>query len=170
MSGETNAQSQARSPLVSGETNAQSQARSPLILPENQETQKTPMVLSIVKSKLESRESPCYQTPSEFVSDIRLIFRNCAAFNEADTEVATAGRNLERFFEEQLKLLYPERIFPKVKSEVISSVTPPVSPPPPTTPDEESSQHAKHQRRCSETQELCTPAQLSSPKGEEEAV
>ncbi|XP_036825052.1 transcription intermediary factor 1-alpha isoform X1 [Oncorhynchus mykiss] len=146
------------------------EARSPLILPENQETQKTPMVLSIVKSKLESRESPCYQTPSEFVSDIRLIFRNCAAFNEADTEVATAGRNLERFFEEQLKLLYPERIFPKVKSEVISSVTPPVSPPPPTTPDEESSQHAKHQRRCSETQELCTPAQLSSPKGEEEAV
>ncbi|XP_031689075.1 E3 ubiquitin-protein ligase TRIM33 isoform X2 [Oncorhynchus kisutch] len=146
------------------------EARSPLILPENQETQKTPMVLSIVKSKLESRQSPCYQTPSEFVSDIRLIFRNCAAFNEADTEVATAGRNLERFFEEQLKFLYPERIFPKVKSEVISSVTPPVSPPPPTTPDEESSQHAKHQRRCSETQELCTPAQLSSPKGEEEAV
>ncbi|XP_055778612.1 transcription intermediary factor 1-alpha-like [Salvelinus fontinalis] len=141
-------------------------------MPENQETPKTPMVLSIVKRKLESRQSPCYQTPSEVVSDIRLIFRNCAAFNEADTEVATAGRNLERFFEEQLKFLYPERIFPKVKSEVISSVTPPVSPPPPTTPDEESSQHAKHQRRCSETQELCTPtpAQLSSPKGEEEAV
>ncbi|XP_038854656.1 E3 ubiquitin-protein ligase TRIM33-like [Salvelinus namaycush] len=147
------------------------EARSPLIMPENQETPKTPMVLSIVKSKLESKQSPCYQTPSEVVSDIRLIFRNCAAFNEADTEVATAGRNLERFFEEQLKFLYPERIFPKVKSEVISSVTPPVSPPPPTTPDE-SSQHAKHQRRCSETQELCTPtpAQLSSPKGEEEAV
>uniref|UniRef100_A0A4W5QX52 RING-type E3 ubiquitin transferase n=1 Tax=Hucho hucho TaxID=62062 RepID=A0A4W5QX52_9TELE len=148
------------------------EARSPLIMPENQETPKTPMVLSIVKSKLESRQSPCYQTPSEFVSDIRLIFRNCAAFNEADTEVATAGRNLERFFEEQLKFLYPERMFPKVKSEVISPVTPPVSPPPPTTPDEESSQHAKHQRRCSETQEVCTPtpAQLSSPKGEEEAV
>uniref|UniRef100_A0A673X600 RING-type E3 ubiquitin transferase n=1 Tax=Salmo trutta TaxID=8032 RepID=A0A673X600_SALTR len=148
------------------------EARSPLIMPENQESPKTPMVLSIVKSKLESRQSPCYQTPSEFVSDIRLIFRNCAAFNEADTEVATAGRNLERFFEEQLKFLYPERMFPKVKSEVISPVTPPVSPPPPTTTDEESSQHAKHQRRCSETQELCTPipAQLSSPKGEEEAV
>ncbi|CAB1331530.1 unnamed protein product, partial [Coregonus sp. 'balchen'] len=166
VSGETNAQSQARSPLVSGETNAQSQARSPLIMPENQQTPKTPMVLSIVKSKLESRQSPCYQTPAEFVSDIRLIFRNIAAFNE----VATAGRNLERFFEEQLKFLYPERMFPEVKSEVISPVTPPVSPPPPTTPDEESSQHAKHQRRCSETQEVCTPtpAQLNSPKGEEE--
>ncbi|KAK6309174.1 hypothetical protein J4Q44_G00206370 [Coregonus suidteri] len=148
------------------------EARSPLIMPENQQTPKTPMVLSIVKSKLESRQSPCYQTPAEFVSDIRLIFRNIAAFNEADTEVATAGRNLERFFEEQLKFLYPERMFPEVKSEVISPVTPPVSPPPPTTPDEESSQHAKHQRRCSETQEVCTPtpAQLNSPKGEEETV
>uniref|UniRef100_A0A6Q2XAA2 RING-type E3 ubiquitin transferase n=1 Tax=Esox lucius TaxID=8010 RepID=A0A6Q2XAA2_ESOLU len=144
------------------------EARPPLILPENQETTTTPMDLSIVKSKLESKQSPCYCSPAEFVSDIRLIFRNCAAFNEADTEVATAGRKLERFFEEQLKILYPQRTFPEVKSEIISPVTTPVSPQHPKASDEESSQHAKRQRRCSESQDVCsgTPA-LSSPKGEE---
>ncbi|KAL0195310.1 hypothetical protein M9458_008882, partial [Cirrhinus mrigala] len=53
------------------------------------------------------------------------------------------GANLESYFEEQLKLLYPERIFPGVKEESIASVCPddksPLSKTPPqdTSPAEE---------------------------------
>ncbi|KAJ7997918.1 hypothetical protein DPEC_G00217160 [Dallia pectoralis] len=145
------------------------EARPPLISPENQETTAMPTNLSTVKSKLESKLSPVYCTPAEFVSDVRLIFQNCAVFNKTDTEVATAGRSLESFFEEQLKGLFPQWTTPEVKSEVISSVTPPISPPHPAASDEESSQHAKSQRMCSEAHGDCsrTPAPLSSPKGEE---
>uniref|UniRef100_A0A8C7QHC9 RING-type E3 ubiquitin transferase n=1 Tax=Oncorhynchus mykiss TaxID=8022 RepID=A0A8C7QHC9_ONCMY len=79
---------------------------SPLSIPEYKELIETPMDLSIVKSRLESKESPRYCSAEEFVKDVRLIFRNCA-----DTEVGGAGLSLEEYFEEQLKLLYQDRSF-----------------------------------------------------------
>ncbi|KAM3870162.1 transcription intermediary factor 1-alpha-like [Diretmus argenteus] len=100
---------------------------SPLILAENGQTIKTAMDLSTVKRRLEAKQSLCYQSPAEFISDIRLIFRNCAVLNEADTEVAMAGRKLEKLFEEQLRIIYPDQTFPEIKMEVISPATPPVS-------------------------------------------
>ncbi|KAL0968015.1 hypothetical protein UPYG_G00261100 [Umbra pygmaea] len=131
--------------MYCSELSAHFQQFGTVLMPENQKTVSTPMDLTIVKSKLESQQSPCYRSTAEFVSDIRLIFRNCAGFSEVNTEVATAGRDLEKFFEEQLKILYPQRTFPEVKSEVIRPVTPPICPPPPKASDEERPQHAKRQ-------------------------
>nr|XP_046234354.1 transcription intermediary factor 1-alpha isoform X2 [Scatophagus argus] len=80
---------------------------------------KTPMDLSIVKRKLESKskESECYSGPEGFVADIRLIFFNCAKYYKATSEVGSAGLYLEDYFEEQLKQVYPERVFPGGREE-----------------------------------------------------
>ncbi|XP_039647086.1 transcription intermediary factor 1-alpha isoform X2 [Perca fluviatilis] len=80
---------------------------------------KTPMDLSIVKKKLESKsqEGECYSSPDEFVADVRLIFFNCAKYYKATSEVGSAGLYLEDYFEEQLKLVYPDRVFPGGREE-----------------------------------------------------
>lgn len=80
---------------------------------------KTPMDLSIVKKRLEAKstDSECYSTPEDFVSDIRLIFSNCAKYYKATSEVGSAGLYLEDYFEEQLKLVYPDRVFPGGREE-----------------------------------------------------
>ncbi|XP_041752666.2 transcription intermediary factor 1-alpha isoform X2 [Coregonus clupeaformis] len=90
---------------------------SPSSIPEYKELIETPMDLSIVKSRLESKESPRYCSAEEFVKDVRLIFRNCAKYYQADTEVGGAGLSLEEYFEEQLKLLYQDRNFPGGREE-----------------------------------------------------
>uniref|UniRef100_UPI0037E93283 transcription intermediary factor 1-alpha isoform X2 n=1 Tax=Semicossyphus pulcher TaxID=241346 RepID=UPI0037E93283 len=80
---------------------------------------KTPMDLSVVKKKLESklREGECYSSPQEFVADIRLIFTNCAKYYKATSEVGSAGLYLEDYFEDQLKQVYPDRLFPGGREE-----------------------------------------------------
>ncbi|KAJ8269819.1 hypothetical protein COCON_G00124260 [Conger conger] len=83
------------------------------VMPEYYEVIGTPMDLSMVKGKLESQQSAGYASVEEFVDDVRLIFSNCAQFNEAETEVAAAGKNLERYFEEQLKVAFPDHTFPQ---------------------------------------------------------
>lgn len=40
------------------------------------------MDLSTVKKKLQKKHSQHYQTPEDFVADVRLIFKNCEKFNE----------------------------------------------------------------------------------------
>ncbi|NXV97992.1 TIF1A factor, partial [Calonectris borealis] len=88
------------------------------------------MDLSTIKKRLEVTNS-FYTKPEDFVADFRLIFQNCAEFNEVrkvdtlsgfvglvafrktpDSEVADAGMKLEAYFEELLRNLYPERKFP----------------------------------------------------------
>lgn len=72
------------------------------------------MDLSTIKKRLQ--EDYCmYTKPEDFVADFRLIFQNCAEFNEPDSEVANAGIKLESYFEELLKNLYPEKRFPKLE-------------------------------------------------------
>ncbi|KAM9845696.1 transcription intermediary factor 1-alpha [Aulostomus maculatus] len=80
---------------------------------------KTPMDLSVVKGKLQSKadKGECYIDPEGFVADIRLIFSNCAKYYKATSEVGSAGLYLEDYFEEQLKLLYPDKIFPGGREE-----------------------------------------------------
>uniref|UniRef100_A0A8C7JHU3 RING-type E3 ubiquitin transferase n=1 Tax=Oncorhynchus kisutch TaxID=8019 RepID=A0A8C7JHU3_ONCKI len=70
---------------------------------------KKPMDLTLVKQKLQLKHVQHYQSPKEFVSDVRLVFSNCAKYNEmsriiqvydeekqsnvqADSEVAEAGK------------------------------------------------------------------------------
>ncbi|XP_075795636.1 transcription intermediary factor 1-alpha isoform X3 [Pelodiscus sinensis] len=83
----------------------------PPTVPDYYKIIKKPMDLSTIKKRLQVNH-PLYMTPEDFVADFRLIFQNCAEFNEPDSEVADAGMKLEAYFEELLKTLYPEREFP----------------------------------------------------------
>ncbi|XP_074123910.1 transcription intermediary factor 1-alpha isoform X2 [Sminthopsis crassicaudata] len=84
----------------------------PSTVPDYYKIIKNPMDLSTIKKKLQV-DSPVYTKPEDFVADFRLIFENCAEFNEPDSEVASAGIKLESYFEDLLKNLYPEKKFPK---------------------------------------------------------
>ncbi|KAL8222384.1 UNVERIFIED_CONTAM: Transcription intermediary factor 1-alpha [Gekko kuhli] len=70
-----------------------------------------PMDLSTIKNRLQVHH-PLYRKPEDVVADFRLIFQNCAEFNEPDSEVANAGTKLEAYFEELLKNIYADKIFP----------------------------------------------------------
>ncbi|XP_062317024.1 transcription intermediary factor 1-alpha-like isoform X1 [Osmerus eperlanus] len=148
-------------PLVSGDT-GRIQHRQ--VMPEDTGAVKAHMNLATVKNRLESPSSPDYHSPAEFVSDIRLIFRNPVAHQEPGSEVATAARKLERLFEEQLKVVFPERTFPEVKSEVTGPVTPPVSPPSPPG----LALTSEPLSRCSEPRGAASP--ISTPREEKEAA
>ncbi|XP_049636944.1 tripartite motif-containing protein 66 [Suncus etruscus] len=78
---------------------------------------KRPMDLSIIRRKLQKKDPAHYTTPEEVVSDVRLMFWNCAKFNYPDSEVAEAGRCLEVFFEGWLKDIYPEKQFAQPRQE-----------------------------------------------------
>lgn len=51
-------------------------------MPEYNEIIKTPMDLSVVRTKLDVKQNPSYKRPDDFVADIRLIFKNCAKFHK----------------------------------------------------------------------------------------
>ncbi|XP_040612580.1 tripartite motif-containing protein 66 isoform X1 [Mesocricetus auratus] len=78
---------------------------------------KRPMDLSIIRRKLQKKDPAHYTTPEEVVSDVRLMFWNCAKFNYPDSEVAEAGRCLEVFFEGWLKEIYPDKSFAQPRQE-----------------------------------------------------
>ncbi|XP_012877006.1 PREDICTED: transcription intermediary factor 1-alpha [Dipodomys ordii] len=86
----------------------------PLTVPDYYRIIKNPMDLSTIKKRLQE-DYYMYTKPEDFVADFRLIFQNCAEFNEPDSEVASAGIKLESYFEELLKNLYPEKRFPKLE-------------------------------------------------------
>ncbi|XP_053465300.1 transcription intermediary factor 1-alpha isoform X2 [Nycticebus coucang] len=86
----------------------------PLTVPDYYKIIKNPMDLSTIKKRLQEDYS-LYSRPEDFVADFRLIFHNCAEFNEPDSEVANAGIKLENYFEELLKNLYPEKRFPQLE-------------------------------------------------------
>uniref|UniRef100_UPI0037E987BC tripartite motif-containing protein 66 n=1 Tax=Semicossyphus pulcher TaxID=241346 RepID=UPI0037E987BC len=72
---------------------------------------KRPMDLSVIRAKLNMRNSRHYNSADQFVADVYLMFRNCAKFNYPDSEVAQAGRSLESFFTSKLKEVFQERVF-----------------------------------------------------------
>ncbi|XP_009903422.2 tripartite motif-containing protein 66 [Dryobates pubescens] len=78
---------------------------------------KRPMDLSIIRNKLQKKSKSHYSAPEELVTDVRLMFWNCAKFNYPDSEVAEAGRCLDVFFEGKLKEIYPDRNFPSMQQE-----------------------------------------------------
>lgn len=83
----------------------------PNSVPDYYKIIKNPMDLSRVKMKLQKKHSQHYQMPKSFVADVRLIFKNCEKFNEADSEVAQAGKALESYFEAKLQEVYSDRTF-----------------------------------------------------------
>uniref|UniRef100_A0A668AXI8 RING-type E3 ubiquitin transferase n=1 Tax=Myripristis murdjan TaxID=586833 RepID=A0A668AXI8_9TELE len=74
---------------------------------------KQPMDLKKVKRKLQVRSSQHYQTTQDFVSDVRLVFKNCAKYNEAGSEMATSGKAVSVYFEEKLLEMFPGQSFPE---------------------------------------------------------
>lgn len=42
---------------------------------------KRPMDLSVIRAKLNKRNTRHYNSPDQFVADVYLMFRNCAKFN-----------------------------------------------------------------------------------------
>ncbi|XP_040193378.1 E3 ubiquitin-protein ligase TRIM33 isoform X3 [Rana temporaria] len=83
----------------------------PLTIPNYYKIIKKPMDLSTVKKKLQKKHTQHYQTPEDFVADVRLIFKNCERFNENDSEVAQAGKAVLLYFEDKLPEIYPDRTF-----------------------------------------------------------
>uniref|UniRef100_A0A8C8ST26 RING-type E3 ubiquitin transferase n=1 Tax=Pelusios castaneus TaxID=367368 RepID=A0A8C8ST26_9SAUR len=83
----------------------------PASIPNYYKIIKKPMDLSTVKKKLQKKHSQHYQNPDDFVADVRLIFKNCERFNEADSEVAQAGKAVALYFEDKLTEIYPDRTF-----------------------------------------------------------
>uniref|UniRef100_A0A3P8SK29 E3 ubiquitin-protein ligase TRIM33 n=1 Tax=Amphiprion percula TaxID=161767 RepID=A0A3P8SK29_AMPPE len=74
---------------------------------------KQPMDLKRVKKKLQLRSSQYYQSTLEFVSDMRLVFKNCAKYNEVGSEMAISGKAVSLYFEEKLQEMFPGQSFPE---------------------------------------------------------
>ncbi|XP_061523560.1 transcription intermediary factor 1-alpha isoform X2 [Phycodurus eques] len=104
-----------------------------------------PVDLSLVKRKLEWKASDgeAYRTPEEFVADVRLIFMNCAKY-KVNKEVISAGLYLEDYFEEQLRLVYPNKIFPGGREE---GMIPPLE----DEIDDEEEQQQEHEQPAQES-------------------
>ena len=51
--------------------------------------------------------NPRYLSADEFIADVRLIFKNCVAFNGADHLVTQMGKRVESVFDKQIKQLPP---------------------------------------------------------------
>ncbi|GAB0088714.1 Bromodomain adjacent to zinc finger domain protein 1A, bromodomain [Sergentomyia squamirostris] len=71
-------------------------------VPDYYEIIKQPMDLAKVKSKLNCGE---YATNYSVIKDIELIFNNCDAYNNSDSEIYKSGIRLERFVMEKCKEL-----------------------------------------------------------------
>ncbi|XP_065817187.1 E3 ubiquitin-protein ligase TRIM33 isoform X1 [Labrus bergylta] len=91
---------------------------------------KQPMDLKKVKKKLQLRNSQYYQSIQDFVSDMRLVFKNCANYNEMSriiqvydeekqinnqvgSEMAISGKAVSLYFEEKLSEIFPGQNFPE---------------------------------------------------------
>ncbi|XP_047441292.1 E3 ubiquitin-protein ligase TRIM33 isoform X2 [Mugil cephalus] len=74
---------------------------------------KQPMDLKKVKKKLQLRSSQYYPSVQDFVSDMRLVFRNCAKYNEVGSEMAISGKAVSLYFEEKLQEMFPGQSFPE---------------------------------------------------------
>lgn len=80
----------------------------------------------------------------------------CIHLLQEDTEMASVGTNLESFFEEQLKLLYPNRTFPGVKEEGFALAT----------SEETSSPSSKTPQDISQTEKTMEPSNENLPQEE----
>uniref|UniRef100_A0A674P999 RING-type E3 ubiquitin transferase n=1 Tax=Takifugu rubripes TaxID=31033 RepID=A0A674P999_TAKRU len=92
---------------------------------------KKPMDLKKVKKRLQLQSSQYYKSTQEFVSDMRLIIKNCAKYNEmsriiqvydeekklntqAGSEMAVFGQAVGIYFEEKLQQIFPGEEFPEL--------------------------------------------------------
>ncbi|KAF3700434.1 Nuclear body protein SP140-like protein [Channa argus] len=74
-----------------------------LILSDYSTVIQTPMWLSQVANKLQTRE---YETVGEFVSDVNLIFTNCAEYNRDNAEFRAKGNRLNELFDRKFRSVF----------------------------------------------------------------
>lgn len=75
-----------------------------------------PMDLSTIRKKLDSK---AYPNPSDFDSDVRLMFRNCYTYNPPESDVHRMGKNLEAIYSEAMTHLPTEIVKKKKKAPEI---------------------------------------------------
>jgi len=63
---------------------------------------KNPMDFSTIKEQL---EDGIYDTPEEFASDVRLVFKNAFAYNQAGSDICIMAENLQNLFEKKFAKL-----------------------------------------------------------------
>ncbi|XP_018523280.1 nuclear body protein SP140-like protein isoform X2 [Lates calcarifer] len=63
----------------------------------------TPMWLGNIADKLQEKE---YQTVGQFVSDVQLIFTNCASYNQFNPEFLAMGDRLKELFNSEFKKVF----------------------------------------------------------------
>ncbi|KAK3920232.1 Homeotic protein female sterile [Frankliniella fusca] len=73
---------------------------------------KKPMDLGTVKHKMDNRE---YRTPTEFATDVRLIFNNCYKYNPPDHDVVAMAKKLQDVFESR---------YARIPAEARGAITP----------------------------------------------
>uniref|UniRef100_A0A3P8V0V2 E3 ubiquitin-protein ligase TRIM33 n=1 Tax=Cynoglossus semilaevis TaxID=244447 RepID=A0A3P8V0V2_CYNSE len=74
---------------------------------------KQPMDLKKVKKKLQLRTPHHYLSVLDFVSDMRLVFKNCAMYNEVGSEMEISGKTVSLYFEDKLLKMFPGQNFPE---------------------------------------------------------
>jgi len=74
--------------------------------PEYFKLVKQPMDFHTMRTKL--REGR-YANKAAFAQDARLVFSNCAFYNEDDSEIGLAGHSMKAFFEKRWAELTQER-------------------------------------------------------------
>lgn len=108
------------------------------------------MKLSAVKKRLEDQQSVYYQSPADFVSDVRLVFGNlelqvllkilmhsrphiffffishflsyCNKIFplQPESKITVAARKLKELFEKHLRIIFPDQTFPEIILETLS--------------------------------------------------
>uniref|UniRef100_A0A671K4I0 E3 ubiquitin-protein ligase TRIM33-like n=1 Tax=Sinocyclocheilus anshuiensis TaxID=1608454 RepID=A0A671K4I0_9TELE len=87
----------------------------PISVPNYYKIIKHPMDLTLVKRKLQRKHPLHYKSPKEFVSDVRLVFSNCAKYNEMSRiiqvydEEKQMGKAVSLHFEEKLLEIFPDQ-------------------------------------------------------------
>lgn len=118
---------------------------------------KTPMDFSTIERKLSSSnpvkpdpnpQNPRYNSAEDFITDVRLIFKNCLTFNGPDHPVTMMGKRVEEVFDKQVKNMpAPTEVISsfraliscmftyfQVKPPIVKKVATPPPPPPPPVP------------------------------------
>jgi len=69
-------------------------------VPDYYDVIKNPMDISTLNNKLENGQ---YESADEFEKDVRLMFRNCYAYNPPGSDVYNMGKQLEAIFDRKWK-------------------------------------------------------------------
>ena len=73
-----------------------------------------PMDLSNIRAKLQTQNFAHYQTFHDFVADCRLIFENCAIFNEVSADVIVRTVLIPFFYLDMDNLIFDNNFFPQI--------------------------------------------------------